>query len=162
MDIPYLLLKSDSYETREVPESQHIWLAAPKKHRIPSAPLRSVASARGGGTCASCEALAERDIFEWWAMFWWHSLLKHWVKHAGRSFQQYGYLIVGTILSLYFTLFAFVEAHHERRMNRALFEQNRFITMAVSGNPGALKAALTRYDKVRNLSAPADPKLWPP
>ena len=55
----------------------------------------------------------------------------------------------------------FVEARHERHLNRALFERNTFMTMVTSGRDGFVTAMQT-FGPVQNSLVPNEPQLWPP
>ncbi|ETW94487.1 MAG: hypothetical protein ETSY1_34650 [Candidatus Entotheonella factor] len=74
-------------------------------------------------------------------------MLERWLKHLLHSItDEGGYRIVIGVLAVfvgaYTGAYAIVEARHERQMNRALFEQNRFMTLAASDSPGGLNEAL--------------------
>jgi uncharacterized protein YjbI with pentapeptide repeats len=95
------------------------------------------------------------------AIFW------AWLDDAGRYLiSPVGYRVivptVALLLGAYVLLYTILETRHEHLMNQATFQQTQFITMAVSGNPGALRAALLMYKHVRDLSVPKAPNLLNP
>lgn len=83
------------------------------------------------GHCTLCGSLDAADAF------WRRSglaMLGGWLAHFGRSIaDEGGYRIVVDILAavigVYAGVYAIVEARHERQMNRALFAQNRLMTL---------------------------------
>ncbi len=140
-----------------------------KKH--PQCPEEICGRHQGRGECTSCEALAERDRFvapfrpvirvlRGGIILLWQSLFKHWLAHARHAFQSHGYLIFVTIAGAYVGLYAIFEARHERQLNRALFAQNRFMTLAASGNPGGLNAALAEYETLKDMDVLDEPGFW--
>ncbi len=67
---------------------------------------------------------------------------------------------IATLVAAYVGIYAIVEARHERQMNRALFEQNRFMTLAASGSPGGLNAALAEYETLKARKVLKSPDIW--
>ncbi len=142
-----------------------------RKARHPKCPQKTCGRHQGWGKCASCEALEERDrfvapfgsvirILRGGIILLLQSLLKHWLAHAQHAFQSHGYLIFVALAGAYVGLYAIVEARHERQLNRALFAQNRFMTLAASGNPGGLNAALAEYETLKDMDVLDEPSFW--
>ncbi len=67
---------------------------------------------------------------------------------------------IATLIAAYVGAYAIIEAQHERQMNRALFEQNRFMTLAASGSPGGLNAALAEYKTLKAKQVLKSPDIW--
>lgn len=110
------------------------------------------------GSCRLCEALDASDAF------WRYSGL---AMVGGWLASIYGYVTgpdgwraVGVIIGAYIGLYAIMEAQHERQMNRVLFEQSRFMTLAASGSPGGLNAALAEYQTLKAREVLKSPDIW--
>ncbi len=88
--------------------------------------------------------------------------LWRWVVSACKSFAgPNGYKGLATLIAAYFGLYTVLEARHERLDNRASREYSTFISMASSGNPGALNAALRDLSAIQSLWVPPAPSLLP-
>jgi len=87
------------------------------------------------GSCALCDALAERDRFEW--PFWWLVrilsawCLDAWVYLTGPTGYRVVVPVLATLIGVYAGLYAIAEARHDRLLNRATFERNTFITIVL-------------------------------
>ena len=68
--------------------------------------------------------------------------------------------VIAMLISAYIWLYTTIEARHERQMNRALFEQNRFMTLAASGSPGGINAALAEYQTLKAREVLKSPDIW--
>lgn len=97
-----------------------------------------------------------------WVQSIWSGLLLHWWEHVCTNFKKSGYLWIITLVSAYVALYAIFEARNERRLNRALFEYNTFMTMVTSGKRGVFIAAMKNFGPVQNIQVPSEPALWPP
>lgn len=121
------------------------------------------------GSCRLCEALDASDAF-WWCRE--RAIVKQWLVNGWVIVGQWysnlrdyvrspeGWRAIGVIVAAYVGLYAIVEARHERQMNRALFEQNRFMTLAASGSPGGLNAALAEYQPLKAKAIPKSPNVF--
>jgi len=79
-------------------------------------------------------------------------VLAGWCKQAWKSFVgPYGYLAVATLLGAYVGLYSIIEARHERKMNRAIFERTTFMNMASSGNSASFIAAMKSFGPLQNI-----------
>ncbi len=135
------------------------------------------------GRCTLCESLEKRDAFfaaflhawAWltititvlcvllWALTW--PFRRWWFRDAflyviGPTGYRAVVPAVATLIAAYVGAYAIVEAQHERQMNRALFEQNRFMTLAASGSPGGLNAALAEYQTLKAREVLKSPDIW--
>ncbi len=110
------------------------------------------------GQCTFCDS---PDVDE---VFWWHRVLvvlTQWFADMhGYMKSPAGWLAIGVIVAAYVGLYAIGEARHERQMSRALFEQNRFMTLAASGSPGGLNAALAEYQTLKTKRVSKSPNVF--
>jgi hypothetical protein len=91
---------------------------------------------------------------------WSTAVVRGWARHAWTSFVgRRGYLVIFGFVTLYAGIYAIVEARHERRAGRALFERSTFMTMVVSGNRGTFVAAMKTFGPVQTIAVPRDPEL---
>jgi uncharacterized protein YjbI with pentapeptide repeats len=94
-------------------------------------------------------------------------VLRSWVRHFLSSLTHpSGYVVIVTIIAgittAYVGIYAIIEARHDRRVNRALFERNAFMTMVASGNNGTFIAAMKTFGSVQTLMVPRNPDLFAP
>ncbi len=126
--------------------------------------------------CTLCRSLDEADRF--WS---WLSLVKIqrrqrpailWPKLRLWPAKVYGDLtgpnghrvaipLLVTIIGSYFGLYAIMEARHERRQNRAAFEQAVFTDLVTSNNRISFAAAMERFRYIQIMEVPQEPHLWP-
>jgi hypothetical protein len=91
------------------------------------------------------------------------TVVRGWVQHGwGFLVGPQGYLVIFGFITLYVGLYSLVEARHERRANRALFERSTFMTMVASGNRATFVAAMKIFGPVQTMAIPGDPELLAP
>src|SRR5437879_1964233 len=86
-------------------------------------------------------------------------IAKVWAKDGWHSFKRKGYLLIATLIAVYVGGDSIMEARHERRVNRALFERNTFMTMVSSGNRGTFIAAMKALGPLQTMTVPHYPEL---
>jgi hypothetical protein len=91
------------------------------------------------------------------------TVVRNWTRHAWGFFVgPQGYLVFISLIGVYAAVYSIVEARHERRANRALFERSNFMTMVASGNRGTFIAAMKTFGPVQTIAVPRDPELFAP
>lgn len=110
------------------------------------------------GKCFLCNALDEADTL------WRRSgllMVTQWLVNLYSYVTGLeGWRAVGVFVGAYIGLYAIMESLHERQMNSALFEQNRFMTLAASGSPGGVNAALAEYETLKMKEVLKSPDIW--